>query len=74
MIMSMTGGHDDPCWDAFVTAMLAGGPAGERPSRYGGKPVLLIEGRELGVVLVALVEVGPGRGAFSRTEPPEPSS
>jgi hypothetical protein len=33
MIMSVTGGHDDPCWDAFVTAMLAGGPADERPSR-----------------------------------------
>jgi len=47
MIRSVTGGHDDSCWDAFVTAMLAGGPADERPSRYGDKPALLIEGREV---------------------------
>lgn len=47
MIMSVTGGHDDLCWDAFVTAMLAGGPAHERASRYGDKPALLLEGREI---------------------------
>jgi hypothetical protein len=48
MIMSVTGGHDDPCWNAFVTAMLAGGTADERPSRYGDKPALLIEGPNQG--------------------------
>jgi hypothetical protein len=48
MIMSVTGGDDDLRWDAFVTAMLAvGGPADERRSRYGDKPALFIEGREI---------------------------
>ncbi len=47
MIASVTDGHDDECWDAFVIAMLAVGPADERPSRYGTKPALVIEGREI---------------------------
>jgi hypothetical protein len=45
--MNATGGHDDPRWDAFVTTMLAVGPSHERRSRYGGKPALFIEGREI---------------------------
>ena len=47
MIMNMTDGHGDLQWDAFVAAMLATGPAYERPSRYGDKPALFIEGREV---------------------------
>jgi Family of unknown function (DUF5519) len=47
MITSVTGGHHDLCWDAFVTAMLAAGPAYEHRSRYGEKPALFIEGREI---------------------------
>jgi Family of unknown function (DUF5519) len=47
MIMNVTGGDDDLRWDAFVTAMLAAGPAYERRSRYGDKPALFIEGREV---------------------------
>ncbi len=34
-------------WDAFVTAMLAAGPAQERPSRYGDKPALFAGRREI---------------------------
>jgi hypothetical protein len=47
MITSAAGGHDDPRWDAFVTAMLAAGPVHEHRSRYGDKPALFIEGREI---------------------------
>lgn len=47
MITNVTGGDDDLGWDAFVTAMLAAGPAYERRSRYGDKPALFIEGREI---------------------------
>jgi Family of unknown function (DUF5519) len=47
MILNVTGGGDDLRWDAFVTAMLAVGPAHERRSRYGDKPALFIEGREI---------------------------
>jgi luciferase-like monooxygenase len=34
-------------WDAFVTAMLAAGPAQERSSRYGDKPALFAGRREI---------------------------
>ena len=34
-------------WDAFVTAMLAAGPAEERRSRYGDKPALFTASREI---------------------------
>lgn len=44
----MTGDDDDLRWDAFVTAMLAAAPAYERRSRYGNKPAVFIEGREIG--------------------------
>lgn len=37
----------DPRWEAFVAAMLAAGQAYERRSRYGGKPAVFIEGREV---------------------------
>lgn len=45
--MNVTGGHNDLRWEAFVTAMLAAGRAYERRSRYGDKPALFIEGREI---------------------------
>jgi Family of unknown function (DUF5519) len=47
MIMNVTGGDDDLRWDAFAAAMLAAGPVYERRSRYGDKPALFIEGREV---------------------------
>jgi Family of unknown function (DUF5519) len=45
--MNAAGGHDDPRWDAFVTTMLGCGPSDERRSRYGEKPALFIDGREI---------------------------
>jgi hypothetical protein len=45
--MNVTGGDNDPRWDAFVTAMLAAGPAYERRSRYGDKPALFTGSREI---------------------------
>jgi len=47
IIINVPGGNDDLRWDAFVTAMLAAGPAYERRSRYADKPALFIEGREI---------------------------
>ena len=43
----MAGEPGDPVWEAFVVAMLAAGPAVERPSRYGGKPALCTSQREI---------------------------
>jgi Family of unknown function (DUF5519) len=43
----MSDGGDDPCWEAFVTAMLAAGHATERRSRYGHKPALFTGSREI---------------------------
>jgi hypothetical protein len=38
---------DDPCWEAFVAAMLPLGPVQERRSRYADKPALFLDGREI---------------------------
>jgi hypothetical protein len=43
----MTGNADDPVWDAFVDAMLALGATGEHGSRYGDKPALVLDEREI---------------------------
>lgn len=43
----MSSDQDDPRWEAFVTAMLAAGPAVERRSRYGDKPALFAGNREI---------------------------
>lgn len=43
----MSRDQDDVRWDAFVTAMLAVGPAQERRSRYGDKPALVTARREV---------------------------
>jgi hypothetical protein len=43
----MSDDHHDVRWKAFVTAMLALGPAGERRSRYGDKPALFTARREI---------------------------
>jgi hypothetical protein len=37
----------DTYWDQFVDIMAAAGPVHERRSRYGGKPALLTERREI---------------------------
>jgi Family of unknown function (DUF5519) len=47
MFTFVDGGECDPFWEAFVTAMLAVGSAHERRSRYGNKPALFIERREV---------------------------
>jgi len=47
MIMNVTGEDDDLRWEAFVGVMLAAGRAYERRSRYGDKPALFIEDREI---------------------------
>jgi hypothetical protein len=46
-ITGMDSGQDDDRWDAFVTVMLAIGPAGERRSRFGDKPALFCGSREI---------------------------
>lgn len=38
---------DDPLWQGFVDAVLTLAPADERPSRYGAKPALVLDGREI---------------------------
>ena len=43
----MDPGQHDARWDAFVTAMLSIGPAGEGRSRFGGKPALFCGSREI---------------------------
>ncbi len=40
-------GQSDPCWEAFVGALLAVGHASERRSRYADKPALVIGNREI---------------------------
>lgn len=47
MLARMDDGHDDSLWEAFVAYMLATGKTHERRSRYGDKPALYIDGREL---------------------------
>jgi hypothetical protein len=47
MFTFVDGSECDPFWEAFVTAMLAVGSARERQSRYGNKPALFIESREV---------------------------
>jgi hypothetical protein len=57
----------DPVWEAFVVAMLAAGPARERPSRYGGKPALYTDKREIahleapGVIDLRITQAGWSR-------------
>ncbi len=46
-IAGMADDQGDALWDRFVTAMLAAGPAQERPSRYGDKPALFAGNREI---------------------------
>ena len=43
----MSRNQDDLRWEAFVSAMLAAGPAVERRSRYGDKPALFVGSREI---------------------------
>jgi len=47
MLARMDEGHADSLSDAFVADMLAIGKAHERRSRYGHKPAVYIEGREV---------------------------
>lgn len=43
----MSGSQGVLLWHAFVTVMLAAGPASERPSRYGDKAALFAGSREI---------------------------
>jgi Family of unknown function (DUF5519) len=47
MLARMDDGHAEPLWDAFVADMLSTGKAHELRSRYGDKPAVYIEGREV---------------------------
>jgi hypothetical protein len=40
-------GTEDERWEALVTAMMALGPVHERRSRYGAKPALYLDAREI---------------------------
>jgi Family of unknown function (DUF5519) len=66
-IMNVSGGDDDLRWDAYFAAMLESGPAYERRSRYGDKPALFIEGREIahlearGVIALRITRQGWSR-------------
>jgi hypothetical protein len=79
----MTGdAADDPVWDAFVDAMLALGATGESGSRYGDKPALVLETREIahregpGLIDLRLTRQGWAdvRAVFARRSagPPRP--
>jgi hypothetical protein len=58
---------DDLLWEAFVTAVLASGPAEERRSCYGDKPALFTAKREIahleapGVIDVRITQAGWSR-------------
>jgi len=66
-IAGMADDQGDALWDRFVTAMLAAGPAQERPSRYGDKPALFAGNREIahleapGVIDVRITRAGWSR-------------
>lgn len=66
-IAGMADDQGDVLWDRFVTAMLAAGPAQERPSRYGDKPALFAGHREIahleapGVIDVRITRAGWSR-------------
>lgn len=60
----MTDDAGDPCWDAFVAAVLPLGPVQERRSRYAEKPALFINSREIAHLetpgVIDLRITGPG--------------
>jgi hypothetical protein len=43
----MAADHGDPLWNAFIDAMLGAGHADERQSRFGDKPALFVDRREI---------------------------
>ena len=47
MLAHMDDAYDDSVWECFVADMLVTGKAHERRSRYGDKPAVYIEGREI---------------------------
>jgi hypothetical protein len=60
----------DPVWDAFVATMLAIGPLDERRSRYGDKPALFAERREIAhLEAPGVVDLRVTRAGWSRAEP-----
>src|ERR1700685_761363 len=60
-------GQGDPCWEAFVAALLAVGHASERRSRFADKPALFIGNREIahseapGVINLRITRAGWSR-------------
>jgi hypothetical protein len=62
--MGMDPGQHDARWDAFVTAVLSIGPAGEGRSRFGDKPALFSGRREIahleapGVIDLRITQAG----------------
>lgn len=66
-IAHVTERNDDVCWDAFVAEMLTAGAVYESRSRYGDKPALFMDGREIahleepGVIDVRITRAGWSR-------------
>jgi Family of unknown function (DUF5519) len=58
---------DHVLWDAFVAAVLPLGPVHERVSRYGDKPALVVDNREIahleapGVIDLRITQAGWSR-------------
>jgi hypothetical protein len=56
--------EDHALWEAFVAAVLPLGPVHERVSRYGDKPALLVDSREIahreapGVIDLRITQAG----------------
>lgn len=67
MLARMDDGHADSLWDAFVAHMLATGKVHERRSRYGDKPAVYIEGREVAhLEAPRIIDLRITRQAWSR--------
>jgi hypothetical protein len=68
MLTRMDHGHADSLWEAFVADMLSTGKAHERRSRYGHKPAVYVEDREVAHLEapgVIDVRITPAREAVS---------
>jgi Family of unknown function (DUF5519) len=72
----MAVGAGDPCWEAFVAAMLPLEPVEERCSRFADKPALFLDGREIahleapGVIDLRITRPGWMRARDSYGEDP----
>jgi len=69
MLARMDDGSADLLWDVFVADMLGSGKAHERRSRYGDKPAVYIEGREVAHLEAArIIDLRITRQGWSRVK------